>query len=384
MRGGGELFDAAVIGGGPAGGLAALLLSRLRWRVILLEARPRQRLKACGDCLSHRGVTVLRRCGALESLRSAVVGWTHQVRVHVPGTASPPCTFPIGTGSAESGRVIRRDRFDQALVDLAAAAGAVVVQPAAARVLTIDDRGGIVRVVGAQNNAFDIRCGLVVGADGLNSAAARGARLHTRSAGRQYGFSLEMTGAASLEPGTIEMFVTTGGYLGVVQHGHSLHAAALVRGGRTAARNPRGFLAWMCEQFPALHRIRLENDLENGSSGVLAAGPIPWRPRGVAAGPVALVGDAAGFIEPFTGEGMAWALESAELLARIAATTTPGRWNSHQATLYSNLWRRSIGRRHRACAMVASTVRRPRLLGLTSWWLSAHPGAAERLAAWAT
>ena len=71
------------------------------------------------------------------------------------------------------------------------------------------------------------------------------------------------------------------------------------------------------------------------------------------------IGDAAGFAEPFTGEGMAWALESADLLAQVCAAITPGAWNAATATHYEKLWRRRIARRQRICKALSFAIARP-------------------------
>jgi flavin-dependent dehydrogenase len=70
------------------------------------------------------------------------------------------------------------------------------------------------------------------------------------------------------------------------------------------------------------------------------------------------VGDAAGYVEPFTGEGMSWALESAEILAAVLSHSAPGAWTPSVARLYRSAWARRIGRRQRACSVLARALGR--------------------------
>ncbi len=110
---------------------------------------------------------------------------------------------------------------------------------------------------------------------------------------------------------------------------------------------------------------------------VVGAGPMPCRPRAVATSSVTLVGDAAGYVEPFTGEGMSWALTSAEVLADVAADQSPGDWTRAAASRYRRAWRDRIGHRQRLCRAVAWSLQRPRLLGVLASAV-ARPGPLTR------
>ena len=202
-----------------------------------------------------------------------------------------------------------------------------------------------------------LRCRLVVGADGLGSAVARAAGLNrAASVGRKFGFAfdLDCSSAEVIPRDTVEMFVVNGGYLGVVNHGRGmLHVAGLVARRAGIARNPYSFIDSVTVRFERLQQTAL-NRLDRGHcSQLLAAGPMPWRPWTVANDCVALVGDAAGYVEPFTGEGMSCALESAEALADVLADQSPGAWTAATARRYRRAWRDRVGRRQRICRMLA-------------------------------
>ncbi len=349
-----EQFDAVVVGGGPAGSVAALTLARLGWRVAVIEKRPPGRSKACGHCLHPRGVHVLERLGvAAAALQdtAAVTAPTRRVRVHLPGER--PMEARIDRDGA--GVVVDRGRFDDRLLGVAAAAGVEVIRPAFGRLSGAGERGMIVEV-----DSRRLSAGLVVGADGLGSRVASGS-LHCRS-GERIGFAADLPVDLEVgpEPGVIEMVVVPGGYLGAVRNAPGwLHVAGLID--LTHVRHWRP--ADLLQTASTILGVEIgSRAAARGRWRMQGAAPMPWRPAVVAGPGLALVGDAAGYVEPFTGEGMGWALESAERLAHSVAGRPPGTWDDSAARAYRRSWRRSIGARHRTCRLVASALRRPRLV----------------------
>ncbi len=371
-------FDAIVIGGGPAGSCTARALARLGWRTALIEHGSRHRPKACGDCLNVRGVQMLQRAGLLDDVRALAVGSTRQVRVHVAGRS--PFTAPLPAGDAGVGLLVPRDRFDQLLVDRAAEAGVHVFQPVSARVVELTRHGARVALRGS-GAASRARCRLLVGADGLRSAVADASGLgRRRTNGGKFGFAIDVDGPArgGVTPGTIEMFVVRGGYLGVVARSdRRMHVAGLVSRA-AAAGNPVEFVEFVARRFDVLRPSGLHRLRQSSVNRLLGAGPIPCRPRGVACVRVALVGDAAGYVEPFSGEGISCALESAEVLADTLARETPGEWTPATARVYQGKWTRRIGRRQHLARLLARALERP---GLTGGLVSVT-GRYPTIAAW--
>jgi flavin-dependent dehydrogenase len=365
--------DAVIIGGGPAGAMSALLLARAGWRVTIAEARARHRHKTCGYCLSPRVRPILERCGLRQDVERISRGTTRLLHLHLPRAA--PISIAVHDDRGEGGLVVERHLFDQLILDHAAAAGARVVQPSRAwlvrpterppqqrrrrrRAANVFAEKSIVHLEHAGRRSV-IGCGLVVGADGLNSAVARSAGLQPRRIPRHraYGFAIDLPRPARASRESIDMFVGPEGYLGLVGAGEVLHAAALVRVRGRGPLDPASFREAMARLFP----------VPGGADGIdlrapmeirpVATGPMPWRPRRVAVGRVVLLGDAAGYVEPFTGEGMAWALESAALLAAVVEGTAPGQWSATHAAAYRRAWRRRIGGGQRRCSVIAALLR---------------------------
>jgi flavin-dependent dehydrogenase len=361
-------FDAIVIGGGPAGAIAALHLAQMGWDVALIEKGARHRNKCCGHCLNPQAFAPLRRAGIFDSVRAIARGATNIFRVNAPNQESQSARLSPDPNSP-GGLIVERSQFDQLLIDHARRAGAVVFQPAAARVHCGAARQSIVQVRTA-GDRVELRSSLVIGADGLGSGVARSAGLaHDAASGRKYGFSfdIERTPDDDVHHGEIEMFVSEGGYLGLVRPSpNRLHVAALVADicGAGTGRDPFAFVNAIAARHPALARLCFDR-LQRGDVGAFAAiGPMPWRPREMANERAALIGDAAGYIEPFTGEGMSWALHSAEALAEAVNSVSPGCWNERLASEYRLRWRERMSRQHWRCRVIALGVSQVRMTQL--------------------
>src|SRR3954471_7692062 len=86
--------SALVIGGGPAGSVAAILLGRAAWRVTVVEQHRFPRDKVCGECLSALGADVLERLGLGATLRGAGAVWLHEAIIHAPDGDSATTPLP--------------------------------------------------------------------------------------------------------------------------------------------------------------------------------------------------------------------------------------------------------------------------------------------------
>lgn len=380
-------YDAIVIGGGPAGAVASVRLARLGWRIALIERAAPGRDKTCGCCLSAYAMTILDRLHLGACVRSIAVGGVDALRLHV--AERPPLTMPLGSGDDAHVTVTPRGPLDESLRRAAAAEGVDICQPATAHVENIG-RDAVTVTVRRDGAAHTVTARLVIGADGLASATARRTGLHAdASVGRNYGcaFAWAIPDAAShrdpaLPPHTVDMFLLDAGYLGIVRTGPTtMHGAAMVRGQHRRI-SPQDVLAEAAARYPACvewHRAADRSPAPAPAPAARrhAAGPMPLHRKRIATGRVVLIGDAAGYVEPFTGEGMTWAIESADLLGTIAARTTPAAWNDRWAATYDAVWRHRIGAQMRRCRAVGLALRHPRICAAGLAVMARHPALAR-------
>lgn len=307
--------EVLIVGAGPAGAALALALARLGREVLVVERSRFPRDKPCGDCLNPGAVAELERLGIAARLRAALApqplrGWY----VEAPDGRAFRATFgKIADGSRIEGWAVRRRDFDAELVSQAVGAGARV--SFGLHVIdVVRERGRAVGVVCREGaSTGKIRARFIVAADGLRSVVQRRLGLRRRPPRlRKIALVGHLAGANG--SGDIgELRVRGGrtcGYAPVPSGANitlvipEVQAAAVARGG--------AFLREALEDFPEVRDRALAHGLE---SVLLVTGPFdcpvrrPWAPGAL------LVGDAAGYYDPFTGQGIHQALRSAAYAA---------------------------------------------------------------------
>lgn len=343
--------DAMVIGAGPAGALAALLLARCRWRVTIVEQSRFPRDKVCGECLSALGVSVLRRTGLLPALLDRGAVWLPRATLHARDGPSLTVELPrpmLG---------ISRRVLDHVLLAAAHDAGATLLQPVRCEKVETGDRpAAVVRDLAA--NAVSRRdADLLLLADGKSALLDRKPP-PTGDLGLKTHFELPTP-----PPTGIDLFGFTGHYGGLspIESNRWNFAISV---GADRMKQARGdgdvLLAELLSSCPPLRRT-----LE-GARRVAPwlASPLPRFPV-VGAWPphVIPLGNAAAAIEPVGGEGMGLALRSAELAVE-AVTRRRGRFEGSTLrgrfiTLYR---RRAIACRGVARLLGSPILSRPALV----------------------
>ncbi len=330
-------WDAVVVGAGPAGAGAALALARAGASVLLLDRAQFPRDKPCSEYLSPAATPLLERLDAtlVPAIERAAPGRLFGMRVVGPDGRSAEGRFAAVHGHTSPrpyGFALPRTVLDALLVQAAARAGAVIEEGTLVEELLYDQGavGGVVARRGGGGESRSWRARVVVGADGLRSVVARRLGLRRSSPPGRLAFVAHCTDVA--EVGDVgEMHIGRSGYVGLGPIGEGVTTTALVlpaavaRRQAAALRNPSVFIQAL-ERFPGLRGrfagARVVRD-------VLVTGPFAqWSRSSVAPGGGALlVGDAADFFDPFTGQGLFSALRGAELAAATigAALAAGGR-----------------------------------------------------------
>ncbi len=346
--------DAAVIGAGVAGAALAATLARAGRRVLLLDRQRFPRAKVCGGCLHREGLTTLARLG----LSGCVPADSPAVNAATVWSGGRATAVP-----SRHGRVVERSAFDAALVAAAVKAGATFRDGTTARVTA--RRGGGWRVE-AGGDTFEVA--VVAAADGLGGSCLRGLDgfgLERAAASRiGLGATADPGPSADLPPGRVAMLVSAHGYLGLTRLG----AAADAPVDLAAAADP-GFVRSCGGPGPAAAELARAAGAPEAfahcaeqAAGWRATPPLTCRRDRLAAPGLRVVGDAGGYLEPFTGEGMAWALDDAEAAAAsLLACLRTGGESDAQADAWAATRRRRVAARQRRCRAVAAVLRRPAL-----------------------
>jgi flavin-dependent dehydrogenase len=310
----GNTFDAIVVGGGPGGAIAAIVLARAGARVLVLDRARFPREKLCGDTLNPGALAILTRLG-LDSVASRglpiagmIVTGEHGVRVEGR------------YGEGAEGRALTRLELDAALLSAAAASGAQVEEDVLVKAPVVEEAGGRAVVRGvtlAESNGRTTRvtAGIVIGADGRRSRLARALSLHAPAAHpRRWAvgaYFQDVSGVGNCG----EMHVRRGRYIGVAPVPNGLTNACVVTADRRLLRDPRALLSGavrtdreLADRFARARMI--------GPPAVL--GPLAVECAMPGAPGLLLAGDAAGFIDPMTGDGLRFAMRGAELAAEHA------------------------------------------------------------------
>lgn len=348
--------DFAIIGGGPAGSAAALEARKLGLSVIIWEKEHFPRAKVCGEYISAESVLYLE--GAIPGVMAGAASMQRAEFVSKNGSVA---AFPL----PRAARGLSRRAMDDALWKAAAQAGATAHEGTAVlRVgrLTDDKESGweIESTAGtAQARSLIVACGRWWKIEGLESpTAAQG----NSPPGDWLGAKAHFRGIANR--GAVEMYYFPGGYCGLAPIEDGLHNAcclvhrSLVK--RARAGIAQDFRAWIraVARHSALDR-RLQGGIQEGVT--IATAPVRPARRRAAQGEVLFVGDAAGFLDPFTGDGISMALHSGRLAAEGLARSLEVRPTSlrQAAVAYERQLNESVQRSYAVATLVRTLVRAP-------------------------
>ncbi|MGZ3697509.1 MAG: NAD(P)/FAD-dependent oxidoreductase [Bdellovibrionota bacterium] len=320
------------MGAGPAGLAAAIRLARGGWQVTVVDRRARVEQKICGEFLSPPSRGILERLGAWERIPASARRENRSLTL--VSAAGSRLALHFGE---EGAWTIPRPALDGALEECARAAGARIVRGRTVVSLERETAlGGAYRVGTREGEEFRAR--VLAGADGRHSWVARelgwGA---TRPHAHRRTAVMGIFRAPDRTPSGVEMHVTGWGYVGINPlPGGELNVIAVLKH-ETLRQHLRG----SPELLPLLGKLTsseaspsLRAALEGSSPAqerTWSTANLAWAPSRIAGEDAALIGDASGFVDPFTGEGLYHSLASADKFAETLLQSHPlenyARWH---------------------------------------------------------
>ncbi|WP_420128533.1 NAD(P)/FAD-dependent oxidoreductase [Longimicrobium sp.] len=361
-------WDTIVVGGGPAGSAAAALLARGGWRTLIIDRAHFPRRKPCAECINPAGVAALRRLGVLDRVMDAgparLDGW------RIVSDAGP--SFLGRFSGGVHGIALPRETLDAILLDHARDAGAQVRTGIKVTDLPRDEDG---RVRGVIAGGEEIAGRIVIGADGLRSIILRRLGLLARAPRlRKLALTAHVRGLPDMR-GCGQMRARGRRCVGIAEVGGGLANVTVVVPGEQAHEVGGHADAY----FDAALRECGFADAQRVDD-VLATGPFDCPVRGAVADGALLVGDAAGYYDPFTGQGIYRALRGAELAAEtVGAALRAGDTSAAALMPYERARRRAFGPGERLQHVVEAFVSRPRLLGWAARRLDRRPQLGDAI-----
>lgn len=359
-----------MVGGGPAGATTAWCLVRAGIAVTVVDRARFPRTKPCAEYLSPQCSRVLDALGVLPEVERSGAAQLAGMTISSTDGTTFEGKFVAGHGYRafrDRGLSLPRATLDALLLANARRAGARVAEGWRVTGLLRDANGRVAGVVGRDGDGArsTITARVVVGADGLRSVVARELGLARRSAiPRRFAFVAHYRGVTGVGDHG-EMHVARDGYIGFADVGGGLVNASLVVPSAVAA-HARGDAAAFLTRWLAAHpRLAPRFASAERVDEVQVTGPFASHARRAWAPGAALVGDAADFFDPFTGEGIYSALRGGEMLAPHVARAVRARGQrdaDRALRAYAREHRREFRGKQLVERLIALTVAHPALI----------------------
>lgn len=377
-------FDVAIIGAGVAGSMAGILSARAGMRTLLLDRQSFPRSKVCGCCINGRALTILKQSGLESGLQRLHPTSTSLLAIRYRGRK---LDVPMPASVAVSRRAM-----DQWLVEEAVASGCqfvdsvtVSVDPLPCEIKGNDSdpsRSAISDDADSPNErTMELRKIQIVGENEVSAATSKVFskvvlvcdglghpslhRLSTFTAAAQRGSRIGLGAVfprtasdAWMQRGEILMAVAPHAYAGVVEiEDQQLNLAAAIDPSHLQeSGSPYESLKSVFQSAGVPVPVELK------SASIKGTVPLTRTAERIAGHRLFLLGDSTGYVEPFTGEGMAWALTAAAAVVPLVAAAVHHGWSSELATQWQSKFRSIVGHEQTICRILAAALRRPWLL----------------------
>lgn len=371
------MFDVIVVGAGPAGSVAATVLARGGARVLMVDRATFPRDKLCGDTINPGAIARLDVLGLLGDVAAEAIRIDGMVVTGERGV-SVRCRYPDGT----SGLSIVRRRLDALLANAAVAAGARFEDGVLVRGPLVDEEDGhrVRGVVIAGRDGRDMRvpAPIVIAADGRRSRIAIPLGLARQPEHpRRWaigGYFENVAGVGTLG----EMHVRRGRYMGVAPVPSGAVNFCVVVPQQAAQGRPEQILAAAAASDPALRERFARARLVSAPTVI---GPLAVDASAAGMPGLLLAGDAAGFIDPMTGDGLRFAIRGGELAAEAALAALAGAARPHERLARER--RRLFASKWRFNRALRRVVDRPATVSAATLTAQAAPWILQRAIAFA-
>ena len=352
-------WDAVVIGAGPAGAVAAHAMAKRGLSVLLVDKARFPRAKVCGSCVSERALRSLEAAGLGGPIRDLDPPRLSEFRLAFENQTA---RLPLRGGISLS-----REKLDSLLVEQGVRAGVCFIQNTRAYLEEIEKDRRWVRLE-QSSGSVRAKAHVVLVSDGLRGESLAGSRIGLGTVVEE--------NSPDYPFGTIHMAVAKEGYVGVVRlEDGRLNVAAALDPALLQSSEPARAVAGILK--------------EAGSPGILTLTNARWRgtplltrrPKAVSGNRFFMLGDAAGYAEPFTGEGIAWAIETGRAVAPFAEEGVR-KWDPLLEKRWMKTHQSLVSGPQQFCRLLTLGLRQRFLLRIGMKILSHEPEWAVPLVAW--
>jgi menaquinone-9 beta-reductase len=368
-------YDAIIIGGGPSGATAAVLLAQAGWRVAVVERARFPRRKVCGEFISGTTWPLLRQLGVADPLLEIAGPVVRRVGVYA-GDALVTAELATPTeGAADGGRALGREHLDTLLLQRAADAGAEVWQPCTLSAFVANDDGYTCTIVDkGTREARVLHSRLIIAAHGSWESGPMPTQDFRRPvhASDLFGFKAHFHRSA-LPPDLMPLLAFPGGYGGMVHtDGGRVSLSCCIRRDQLEQcrqRQPqlKAGAAVLAHIGSSCKGVTLALSSAALDGAWLSSGPLRTGIRTFGRDGIFAVGNAAAEAHPIVAEGISMAIQSAtllcgQLLARADARVDTSRSSQALDGIrhdYAMAWRRNFSRRLHMAALFAHLFMRP-------------------------
>ena len=371
-----EKFDVVVIGAGIAGSLAGLFCARSGFRTLIVEKQQFPRHKICGCCINGRALAILQDAGLIDCLRELKPTKTSSLAIRYAGRE-------LDVAMPQNIAVSRKS-LDECLLNEARKAGCKVVEQATANVLpsgsleassTEDVRTILLKYRCANAAAADMEttanenaettvyARVVLVCDGLGHPSLHLFPEYSSppQQGSRIGLGVVIPrgdGDSWIPQEAVLMAVSAQGYAGVVEiEDRQLNIAAAIDPGHLQqTRSANSSLASIFESAGLPIPTHLAEATVKGTI------PLTRKASKVSGHRIFLLGDSTGYIEPFTGEGMAWAASAASAILPLVKTALTETWSRNLEAQWEATFRTIVSGEQKVCRLLSAALRRPWML----------------------